>query len=198
MISSALRPGMNAVRSSVFLLAIAAAALVSGCNDTTSLYSWTGTPDTVTIASASRVSLAGLGSGFDITTRTPVIIERLGAGQSYDFALTEQSGGFYLSPVGEFFGQSLRAGINTTTATDLTSVKSAPTDSASYAQTTPVQAKAGGVYIVRSRRVNCLYTTGSYYAKMRVISIDSAAGTMKFEMVQNPNCGDTSLQPPKG
>ena len=197
MISSALRPGMNAVRFSVFFWAMAAAALVSGCNDNTSLYTWTDTPDTVIIASASRVELAGLGSGFDITTRNAVIIERLGAGQSYDFALTEQGGGFYLTPLGTFFGQSLRAGINTTTYTDLASAKRAPTDSASYAQTTPVPAQPGTVYIVRSRRVSCLYTTGSYYAKMRVISVDAATGTMKFELVQNPNCGDVSLVPPK-
>lgn len=185
------------MRFFVFLCASAAAALVSSCNDNTSLYTWTDTPDTVTIASASRVELAGLGSGYDITNRSTVIIERLGAGQSYDFALTEQSGGFYMTPVGAFFGQSLRAGINTTTYTDLASAKQAPSDSASYAQTTPVAAEPGKVYILRSRRVSCVYTTGSYYAKMRVVSVDAATGTMKFELVQNPNCGDRSLVPPK-
>ncbi len=188
---------MDAVRFSVFLLAIAAAALISGCNDNTSLYSWTGAPDTVTIASASRTELAGLGSGYDVTNRSTVIIERLGDGQSWDFALTEQGGGFFLSPLGAFFGQSLRSGIDKTSYPDLTSVKSAPTDSASYAQVTSVPAVPGTVYIIRSRRVSCLYTTGSYYAKMQVISIDSLMGTMKFALVQNPNCGDTSLTPGK-
>lgn len=189
---------MNAVRFSVFLLALAAAALASGCNDTTSLYQWTDTPDTVTLASASRPELAGLGSGFDVSTRTAVIIEKLGSGQSYDFALTEQGGAFYITPLGAFFGQSLRAGINTTSFTSLASATSAPGDSASYAQVTPVKIQTGIVYIVRSRRVSCLYTTGSYYAKMMVVSVDSATGTAKFAVVENPNCGDQSLVPPKG
>lgn len=184
------------MRFSVFFLAIVAAALASGCNDNTQLYSWTDAPDTVTLASASRTELAGLGSGYDVTGRKTVIIERLGQGQAYDFAVTEQAGGFYLTPLGAIFGTGMRAGIATTTYTALSQARSAPSDSASYAQVTSVQATPGSVYIVRSRRVSCLYTTGSYYAKMRVIDVDPTVGTLKFELVQDPNCGDLSLVPP--
>ncbi len=178
------------------ILAIAAVGAAAACNDNTSPITWVASPDTVTLVSASRADLSGLGSGFDITTRSPVVIERLSQSNAYDFAITEQNGAFMLTPTGALLGVSNRAGIVKTTSTDLTQVRSATSDTSTYIQLHSVPAEIGPVYVIRSRRVSCIISTGSYYAKMQVVSVDSATATLKFAIVENPNCGDQALVPP--
>ncbi len=184
------------MRVSLWILALAAVGTLAACNDNTGPITWAASPDTVTLVSASRSDFSGLGSGFDITSRLPIVIERLGQANGYDFAITDQNGTFNFTPAGVFLGTSNRAGIATTNATDLTAVRSAPSDTSAYVQLHPVPIQIGPVYVVRSRRVSCLLTTGSYYAKMQALSVDPATGLVKFQIVENPNCGDQALVPP--
>ncbi len=184
------------MRVSLWTLALAAVGALTACSDNTGTIAWAASPDTVTLISASRPDASGLGSGFDIVSRLPVVIEALGASGAYDFAITEQNNAFQLTPPGVLLGVSNRAGIATTTATDITAVRSAPSDTAAFVQLRSVPVQVGPVYVIRSRRVSCILTTGSYYAKMQVISVDPAAGVVKFQVVENPNCGDQALVPP--
>lgn len=174
------------------LLVISAAA----CNDTLGPTNWDATPDTVTLYSASRPELTGYHSGFDFTTPGAVTVESVGAASAFDILLTEQSGHFALAPAGALTGQSNRAGLARVSASSLAAVAEAPKDTAAYQQLAPIQVQSGDLFVVRSRRVNCIYTTGSYYAKLQVISTDPTAGTLKFAYVRNPYCSNQSLIPP--
>ncbi len=184
------------MRVSLWILALAAVGALAGCKDNTGAIQWLATPDTVTLISASRPDVSGLGSGFDITSRLPVVIERLGSAGGYDFAITEQNGAFQFTPAGVLLGISNRAGIVPTTDTSLTAVRTATTDTSAYIQLRSVPVAIGPVYVIRSRRVSCLLTTGSYYAKLQVISVNAPEGLVKFQVVENPNCGDQALVPP--
>ena len=124
------------MRVSLWTLALAAVGALAACNDNTGAITWAASPDTVTLISASRPDVSGLGSGFDIATRLPVVIERLGSAGAYDFAITEQNGAFMLTPAGVLLGTSNRAGIVPTTDTSLTAVRSATTDTSAYIQST--------------------------------------------------------------
>lgn len=184
------------MRASACVVLIVAAALAGGCNDNSLLTSWNGTPDTVTLISASRPQDTGLGSGLDITLVRPVVIEQLGQGSAFDVALTEPvDSGFSLTPSTVLLGQVTRAGIVPTLASTLDAITSAPSDTAVYVQTRSVPVHVGDIVIVRSRRTSCLLTTGSYYAKVQVLATDSSAGTVRMAVVANPNCGDQSLVP---
>ncbi len=183
------------MRVSRIFLPIAALA-VAACNDNLGPLQWSDVPDTVTLYSASRPALTGLESGFDFTGPRPVVLESSSTGQSFDVVLTDQNGAFSLLPSGALLGAVTRAGIASVTADSLKAIQKAPTDTAAYQQKAPVRMTPGSFFVVRSRRVSCLLTTGSYYAKLQVISVDPAAGTMKFAYVRNPSCGDQTLIPP--
>ena len=178
------------------ILPIAALA-VAACNDNLGPVDWSDVPDTVTLFSASRPALTGQVSGFDFTAPRPVALESSSTGQSFDVALTDQNGTFSLLPSGALLGQANRAGIALVAGVDsLKQIQKAVTDTSAYQQNLPVAMRPGSFFIVRSRRVSCVLTTGSFYAKMEVISVDSVAGTMKFAYVRNPSCGDQTLIPP--
>ncbi len=183
------------MRVSRIFLPIAALA-VAACNDNLGPLQWSDVPDTVTLYSASRPELTGQVSAFDFTAPRPVVLESSNTGQSFDVALTDQNGTFSLLPSGALLGQVNRAGIASVTADSLKAIQKAVTDTAAYQQKQPVTMTPGSFFIVRSRRVSCVLTTGSYYAKLKVISVDPVAGTMKFAYVRNPSCGDQSLIPP--
>jgi len=184
------------VRVSIILLPIAALA-VAACNDNLGPVQWSDVPDTVTLFSASRPSLTGQASGFDFTGPRPVALESSSTGQSFDVVLTDQNGAFSLLPSGALLGQANRAGIALVAGVDsLKAIQKAVSDTAAYQQKLPVALTPGSFFIVRSRRVSCVLTTGSFYAKMEIISVDPVAGTMKFAYVRNPSCGDQNLIPP--
>jgi hypothetical protein len=84
------------------------------------------------------------------------------------------------------------------TASSLAAIAEAPKDTAAYQQLAPLQVQPGDLLVARSRRVNCIYTTGSYYAKLQVISTNPTAGTLTFAFVRNPYCSNQSLIPPGG
>ncbi len=178
-----------------FFLPIAALA-VAACNDNLGPLQWSDVPDTVTLYSASRPALVGQVSAFDFTGPRPVVLESSTTGQSFDVVLTDQGGTFSLLPSGALLGQATRAGIATVTADSLKAIRNAPSDTAAYKQNVPVPMVIGKFYVVRSRRVSCLLTTGSYYAKLQVLSFNPDSGSMKFAYVRNPSCGDQTLVPP--
>ena len=55
--------------------------------------------------------------------------------------------------------------------------------------------RPGDVLIGRSRVDPTQFLACSRYAKFRILDIDLEAGTVTFEHLVNPNCGDTVLEP---
>ncbi len=190
---------MDAVRNSrnlLPLLTLVTALAAVGCNDTTGLNNWDATPDTVTLYSASRAELSGLQSGFDFTSPRAVIVESVSTAEGFDFVVTDQGGSFLLMPSGALLAQSNRAGLAKVPATDLTSIRQAPSDTAAFEQKVAVPVQPGDFLVVRSRRVSCLLSTASYYAKMQVLAVDPVGGTLRFAYARNPFCSNQSLVPP--
>lgn len=64
-----------------------------------------------------------------------------------------------------------------------------------YRTNEPVSAEVGAVYAVRSRQDPRLGLTCRRYAKIRVASVDTAAGTVTFDHLVNPNCQSRNLLP---
>jgi hypothetical protein len=60
----------------------------------------------------------------------------------------------------------------------------------------PAAADAGAELLVQSRVTTCSYGgSASYYAKLRVLSVDMVARRADFEILVNTNCGYRGLEP---
>jgi hypothetical protein len=176
------------------LLALAVAA----CDDPFGPQIWSATPYTLTVYSASRAEYTGLVSAFDLTSDPvlPISIEAPGATGNWDFVLIEQQNGLALLPGGALEGLVSRARIGVIEGRDFLTVAEAPRDTAAYSAG-PVALRTGVVYVMRSRRSNCGFTTGHRYAKMQVLEVDQARGVAHMAIVRNPYCDDRSLVPPE-
>ncbi|WP_419935376.1 hypothetical protein [Candidatus Palauibacter sp.] len=64
-----------------------------------------------------------------------------------------------------------------------------------YTLNSPVPVRPGDVLIGRSRVDPTQFLACSRYAKLRILDVDLEAGTLTFEHLVNPNCGDTVLEP---
>lgn len=177
------------------LLIVTAAALSAACNDTLGVQPWNDVPDTTTLYTASRIDLMGQPSAYDFANLTPVRVEASGAADNWDVVVTG-TGQLQLTPAGAFEGQTSRAGIATISGTSFADLKDAPSDTAAYSAN-PVNVTAGGVYVIRSRRVACSFTTDVYYAKVTAVTVDATRGLVTFAFVRNPYCGNRSFVPPK-
>jgi hypothetical protein len=176
----------------ILVLAAAGAA----CDDSLGPRTWDATPDTAVLYSLSRVELLGRPSAYDFVQLVRVAIEEPGATGAWDIALGEEGDAFVVIPSSAFPGISSRAGVGETTNQTLAELTRAPGDSASYSQR-PVRVRQGAVYVVRTRREQCIgFGAGVRYAKFQVISIDPAAGTVRIAAVRNPYCNDRALVPP--
>ncbi len=180
--------------SKIFLPVVVLAA--AACNDNLGPTAWSDVPDTVTLYSASRANLVGKPSGFDFSAPRSVVLESATEAGAFDMALTEQSGAFQLVPSGVVLGTYNRAGIAHVTADSLHAIRKAPSDTAQFTTNAPVPVHVGDFLVIRSRRVSCVLTTGSYYAKLQIVAVNPDSGTMKMAYARNPYCGDQSLVPP--
>lgn len=66
-----------------------------------------------------------------------------------------------------------------------------------YTLNAPLPIRPGDVLIGRSRIDPTQFLACSRYAKLRILDVDPEAGTVTFEHLANPNCGDTVLEPGK-
>ncbi len=65
-----------------------------------------------------------------------------------------------------------------------------------YVYDVPTVADSGVELLVQSRLVTCSYgSSASYYAKLRVLSVDLVARRIEFEILVNANCGYRGLEP---
>jgi hypothetical protein len=179
-----------------FALIFLAAVSASACDDDLGVQPWDATPDTIPLFSLSRTDLLGLPSAYDFVNRRQVEVEIPGSGGNWDVALGEANGQLQLIPASAFDGQtSSRARIATVTGTAFTALDEAPSDTTRYTAQ-PVPLTVGGIYVVRSRRAACGFTTASYYAKIQALTVSNADGKATFAVVVNPFC-DRSFVPPE-
>jgi hypothetical protein len=171
-------------------LLVLAASAFAGCEDDLEFPRLEVITDTVELYSISRAELLGTPAAFDFISRLNVRVEASGALENWDVAVGESGGQFVWIPAGALPGVQIRPGIGRVTDRAFDQVTEAPTDTAFYRVRETVPLVTGGVYVVRSRRLQC-----SFYAKVRVLAVDAAAGRVEFEYLQNPNCGDRTLVP---
>jgi hypothetical protein len=174
------------------------ALTVTACEDPYGPQLWNPAPMTVTVYSASRTEYTGLVSAFDLAAEPvmPISIEAPGATGNWDFVLVDQQNGLALLAGGALEGLTSRARIAVLPNTSFLDLREAPRDTALYSAG-PVPLQQGAVYVMRSRRTSCGYTSGHRYAKMQPLEIDVARGIARMAIVRNPYCDDRSLVPPE-
>lgn len=159
---------------------------------------WVAEPDTLLIYSASVPEYLGFRSAVDLAA-DPVRalpIEASGLIGNWDIALTHENGELALVPASAFEGLESRAAIAPMPGADFEDLARAPSDTSAYSSQAVIL-EPNEVYVVRSRRANCGYTTGYRYAKVKTIDVDAAAGTLRFAVIRNPYCDDRSFVPPE-
>jgi hypothetical protein len=176
-------------------IAVAAGA----CSDPFGPRPWPATPDTVTMYSASRAEYVGYRSALDIVS-FPVAtlpIEAPGLTGNWDVALADDGAGLALVPAVAFDGFSRSRIAIMPAGTDFDELQRAPSDTAAYTAEA-VQLQPNRVYVIRSRRAQCTFSSAGYrYAKVVPVTIDANAGSLRFAIVTNPNCDNRSFVPPE-
>lgn len=170
--------------------ALCAALLAVACGDTLTLppASIQNRVDTVAIYALSGTPVS-FPSGYQIEFKRAV---RTDQSSSFDFAFDIRPGSapaFYPSGtlgLGEGSG-FLRQTI------PFDSITIAPLDG--YVRDSAATADSDAVYIVRSRPIACTFGTFAYFAKLRVLAVDTTNRRVDFEVLSNANCGYRSLAP---
>lgn len=180
-----------------FLLILILAASSAACDDDLGLEPWNATPDTVSLFSLSRPDLIGLPSGYDFVGRRQIELEAPGSAGSWDVALGGTASQLVLIPAASFQGQGTsRAAIATITSQSFSALLEAPDDTSRYS-TEPVPITTGGVYVIRTRRAACGFSTAVRFGKIHAVNVDPALGKATFAVVVNPYCNDRSFVPPE-
>jgi len=181
----------------MILLLLGLALVAAGCDDEFGPQVWVDLPDTVTIYSLARPELLGLPGAYDIVNRGAVRIEQPGMSVSWDLALSEEGGQFVLLPSGVLPDNPSPAALAHMPGADFKTLDAAPKrEDSRWVDSLAVPLTVGEVYVVRSRPVSCIYVTGSYFAKMRAVSVDPVVGSVTLELITNPYCNDRALVPP--
>jgi hypothetical protein len=178
-----------------FTLVLVTVGALGACDDDLSLGTWDATPDTIALFSLSRPDGLGFPSAYDFSTRRVIEVETPGATGNWDVVLADGSTALQLVPAGAFEGQTSRAAIATIPGQAFDDLTEAPADTARFTAQ-PVMLEAGGVYVVRSRRVACGFSTAVHYAKILAVTLDPVEGIATFAVVANPLCNDRSFIPP--
>jgi hypothetical protein len=180
------------------LTVLTALVALTACADPFGPQPWNPNPIEITLYSASRPQLTGMASALDLAADpvAAIAIETPGATGRWDFVLIDGPAGLQLAPAGALGGIASRAAIATITDRAFIDITEAPRDTAAYSMQ-PVTLRTDVVYVLRSRRAICGFTTGLRYAKMQPIEVDAVRGIYRFAIVRNPYCDDRALVPPQ-
>jgi hypothetical protein len=150
----------------------------------------------VTIFSLSRADLIDLPSAYDFVNHSALRVESAASAGRWDLALRHENGALALVTAAGFPGQtSSRAAIAPITNSSFDELAEAPSDTTHYTAG-PVVVQPGQVFAVRTRRADCAISLSVRFAKMQVLEVDAAAGSVKFVAITNPFCNDRELIPP--
>jgi hypothetical protein len=180
---------------------LAAAALLlaalTACGSDPFLVRWEANPQEAVIYSLDRDELNSP-SGFDMLSRSAVVIENLqAAAVSWDFVLDREGGQLVLLPPRVLGVTGSRAGIVPFPDTGYEDVRRAPSDTAMYITDEPVPIEVGTIYVVRTHeRVGSYGRTCVYYGKLEPLEADFDNGVFRFLQDTSPDCNNPSLVPP--
>jgi hypothetical protein len=185
------------VRRSRQWLVLAVVLAVTACDDPFGPQLWDGTPVAMTLYSASRAEYTGLVSALDLVAQpvSAVSIEAPGALGNWDVVLLDGPDGLVLATSTAFEGAPAGGRIAMLPNRTFLEVTEAPSDTAAYSAG-PVPLRTDAVYVIRSRRASCGFSSGVRYAKVQPIEVDRARGIFRFAVSRNPYCEDRSLVPP--
>jgi hypothetical protein len=181
--------------TSRFPLALAALALASqtlSCGDPLSLRPpvFPNRVDTVTVYAVTGTPIAQP-SGYVISIRSAV---RLDLFPSFDFAYhIDDAGKRSFLPYDLITGSERTSGNPGLQPTDTPFEAIDVAQQLGYTVTDTVPAVPGQVYYVRSELpVGCAFGT-PFYAKMQVLAVDDSARAVRFQILNNINCGYRGL-----
>jgi hypothetical protein len=181
-----------------FLMIIAAA--LAGCNDPFAILpaSINNRVDTVEMFAVNGTPLSKP-SGYVIAIRSPI---RLGLDQAafnFDFLYRiDPTAGPQFVPYSAIAPQSPdqtasgRSGF-LATAEQFAAIEEA--QQVGYVVDQPLDLEVGRVFYARSALPNGCFLLIPYYAKIEVLSFDSATRSVKFQILANINCGYRGLEP---
>lgn len=126
---------------------------------------------------------------FDVLSSTRA---RVDLTSSWDFLFRIENGEPQLAPFSVVTDSVTDAGLQVAT-TSFEAIQEAPKGGYQIAEPTPIA--VGDVLFARSRADPAQGLLCSRYAKLEVLDIDLASGTLTFRYLANPNCGDVVLVP---
>ncbi|HVH66544.1 MAG TPA: hypothetical protein VM716_01615 [Gemmatimonadales bacterium] len=174
----------------VVAAAAATAVVVDACSSSTGLpaAAIANVIDTVSLY-AIRGTAISTPSAYSLSANQAVLVQNASLDFAFDFDSIGQPA---LFPTG-----ALRLGTSSglqTSTTAFDAVKLAPTGN--YILDKPIALDTGTVVLVSSRPTPCVFgVTVSYYAKLRVIRVDSTARRLDFVILVDQNCGYRGLEP---
>ena len=171
------------------LVSVAAVLALTACGEDFNLAP---ANDENTVETASLYALTNtsvtLPSGYELALERAV---RTDQSSDFDFAFDIPAGGgpvfLQSGPLGLGEGSGFRP-----ESTAFDSLVFAPLDG--YVRDSAVTADSGATYVVRSRPTVCVFGNFAYFAKLRVLAVDTVARRVDFEILVNSNCGYRSLE----
>lgn len=180
------------LRFLALLAALACAPLLTACEENGFLADLVLSPDTVTIglpgsAEGSALDIVRATAGARLV-RNP---ERLEDAEQWDVSLRRTDAGLVLRPFDPVGSQLAGAGLAVASG-DFDAIEDAPRGNSSYSSE-DLPLAANGVYFVRSRQFPSGGIPCVKYAKLKVLELNAAAGTVRFAAVINEGCDDERL-----
>lgn len=170
---------------------------LTSCGADPFLVRWEADPQEAVIYSLDREELNSP-SGFDMLSRSPIVIENLQSASGWDFALDREGGQLVLLPPRVLGVTGSRAGIAPFPDTNYDDVTRAPSDTASYITDEPVPITLGTIYVVRTHERAGSYSRSCvYYGKIEPLETDFENGVFRFLQDTSPDCNNPSLVPPR-
>lgn len=171
------------------------APLLSACDDNGLLGTLLLSPDTAviglpggTVAEGSAIDIVRSAGDFDLVRNPELVTDA----EQWDLALRRTPTGLAFLPFTPVASSLRGAGIATTTRA-FDAIDKAPRGNSSYSSQ-PVAVTAGGVYLLRSRQFSTSGLLCVKYARLRVVEVNEAAGTVRFAIVINEGCDDERLK----
>jgi hypothetical protein len=177
--------------------ALAASVALTACSDPNEIApaSLSNEVDTVTVFSQTYGSISQP-SAYSIASRAPV--RTWEAGINFEFVYDVDATGRSLFLPVELFDilpdGAFKPGLRRPQASDsFSQMTKAPLNGYTTSDTIPIA--PGDLFYVRTTVSTCSILSVPLYGKVHVISIDSAAKSVKLEVVANQNCGYRGLKP---
>lgn len=119
-------------------------------------------------------------------------VARVDLTSNWDFLFRIENGEPQFAPFSVVTDSVTDAGLQTS-AQPFAAIREAPPSG--YDITRPTAIGVGDVLLVRSRADPTQGLLCSRFAKIEILEIDLVAGSVTFQFLRNPNCGDVVLEP---